>query len=78
MVTEDPEKRRPYESTSQAARRSGFSQSYLTFLLRKGTIEGFRYPDTREWFIYSDSLDTFLALSRKPGPKGPRKKPPEL
>lgn len=29
----------------------------------------------RDWFIYTDSLEHFLALDHKPGPKGPRKKP---
>jgi hypothetical protein len=63
---------RDYITTSQAARRSGLSPVYLTQLLRKGTLEGFQLA--REWFLYTDSLERFLATPRKPGPKGPRKK----
>jgi hypothetical protein len=35
-------------------------------------IDGFQLG--REWFIYTDSLEKFLATPRKSGPKGPRKK----
>jgi hypothetical protein len=49
---------------------------YLAQLLRKGTLEGFKID--REWFIYTDSLEQFLAKTRKPGPRGPRKPPSEL
>jgi len=45
---------------------------YLTQLLRAHTLEGFQLG--REWFIYTDSLEKFLAIPRKSGPKGPRKK----
>ena len=45
---------------------------YLTQLLRKGTLEGFQLA--REWLIYTDSLEQFLATPRKSGPKGPMKK----
>lgn len=58
---------------SQARRRSDLSNVYLAQLLRKGTLEGFKID--RDWFIYSDSLERFLALPRKSGPHGPRKKP---
>jgi len=64
---------REYITTSQAAKRSGLSNVYLTQLLRKGTLEGFQLA--REWLIYTDSLERFLATPRKSGPKGPRKKP---
>jgi excisionase family DNA binding protein len=63
---------RQYITTSEAAERSGLSKNYLTQLLRKGTLEGFQMA--RDWLIYTDSLETFLAQPRKPGPKGPRKK----
>jgi excisionase family DNA binding protein len=66
----DPD--REYITTPQAAQRAGLSRVYLTQLLRKGTLQGFQLA--REWFIYTDSLDTFLATPRKSGPKGPRKK----
>jgi hypothetical protein len=63
---------RPYVTTPQAAERSGFTPSYIAHLLRKNRLEGFRLA--REWFIYTDSLEAFLANPRKPGPKGPRAK----
>jgi excisionase family DNA binding protein len=67
----DPD--RDYITTPQAAQRAGLSRVYLTQLLRKGTLQGFQLA--REWFIYTDSLEQFLATPRKSGPKGPRKKP---
>lgn len=63
---------RQYIATPEAAKRSGLSKNYLATLLRKGTLEGFRLA--REWFIYTDSLERYLAVPHKPGPKGPRKK----
>lgn len=64
---------REYITTPEAAKRSGLSKVYLAHLLRKGTLEGFQLA--REWFIYTDSLEHFVATPRKSGPKGPRKKP---
>jgi excisionase family DNA binding protein len=64
---------REYLTTPQAAERSGLSIVYLSQLARQGKLEGFRVG--RDWCIYTDSLETFLARPRKPGPKGPRKKP---
>jgi excisionase family DNA binding protein len=68
---------REHISTPEAAKRSGLSRVYIAQLLRKGTLDGFRLG--REGFIYTDSLEQFLATPRKtgpkPGPKGPRKKP---
>jgi excisionase family DNA binding protein len=66
---------REYITTPEAAQRSGLTRIYLAQLLRKGKLEGFQHG--REWFIYSDSLETFLATPRKPGPRGPRKPPSE-
>jgi len=63
---------RAYITTPQAAEQTGLSTNYLSYLLREQKLEGFRLA--REWFIYSDSLEAFLATPRKPGPKGPRKK----
>ena len=57
-------------TSSQARQYSDLSGVYLAQLLRKGTLEGFKID--REWFIYTDSLEEFLAKTRKPGPKGPR------
>lgn len=63
---------REYITTPQAASKSGLSRIYLARLLREGTLEGFQLA--REWFVYTDSLEKFLATPRKPGPKGPIKK----
>jgi len=63
---------REYITTPQAASKSGLSRIYLARLLREGTLEGFQL--SREWFVYTDSLEKFLATPRKPGPKGPIKK----
>src|SRR5260370_27953763 len=60
-------------TSSQARQQSDLSNVYLAQLLRIGTLEGFKID--REWFIYTDSLEQFLAKNRKPGPRGPRKSP---
>jgi excisionase family DNA binding protein len=59
-------------TTPEAAERSGLTRVYLALLLRRGTLEGFRRG--RDWFVYADSLEAFLAAPRKPGPRGPRKR----
>jgi len=64
---------RPYIATPEAAKRSGLTRGYLSLLLRNSELEGFRLEGSREWFIYVDSFDQFLAKPRKPGPKGARK-----
>ena len=70
-------KDREYVSTPEAAQRSELSRVYIAQLLRKGTLEGFHFG--RDWFVYTDSLEQFLATKRRPGPKPgtkrPRKKP---
>jgi excisionase family DNA binding protein len=63
---------REYITTPEAAKRSGLSKVYLAHLLKKGTLEGFQLG--RDWLVYTDSLERFLATPRKSGPKGPRKK----
>ena len=63
---------REHITTAQAADRSDLSAIYLRQLLRQGKLEGFQLG--RDWYIYTDSLDTFLQQKRKPGPKGPRQK----
>ena len=68
-----PDLDRPHIPTPEAQKRTHLSKSYLAYLLRKGTLEGFRMG--RDWFIYTDSLEYFLAQDHKPGPKGPRSKP---
>ncbi len=67
---------RSHITTPDAAKRSGFTKGYVTLLLRNGGLEGFRYGGAKEWFVYVDSLEQFLAKPRKPGPKGPRKNTP--
>ena len=73
-MLKDADLNREYITTSEAAKRSGLSNIYLAQLLRQGKLEGFRVA--REWLIYVDSLEKFLATPRKSGPKGPRKKRP--
>ena len=68
-----PDLDRDHIPTPEAQKRTGLSKSYLALMLRKGPLEGFRMG--RDWFIYTDSLEHFLAQERKPRPKGPRKKP---
>ena len=68
----DAKTNREVLTTAQAVERSRLSKTYLTQLLRKGELEGFQLA--REWLIYTDSLEHFLATPRKPGPHGPRKK----
>lgn len=65
--------KRKYITTPEAERISGLSRNYLAALLRQEKLDGFRL--SREWFIYTDSLEHFIATPRKSGPKGPRKKP---
>lgn len=67
---------REYITTPEAARRAGLTRMYIGHLLRRGRLEGFQLG--REWAVYADSLDTFLASPRKPGPKGPRNPSPAL
>jgi excisionase family DNA binding protein len=63
---------REHITTAQAAERSDLSAIYLRQLLRQGKLEGFQLG--RDWYVYADSLETFLQQKRKPGPKGPRQK----
>jgi excisionase family DNA binding protein len=63
---------REHITTAEAAKRSDLSSIYLAQLARQGKLEGFQLG--RDWFIYTDSLEKFLATPRKSGPKGPRKK----
>ncbi len=60
-------------STSEAVQMSGLSREHIQRLLREGRIEG-RKPG-HDWLVYEDSLKSFLAQPRKPGPKGARKSP---
>ncbi len=71
-VLKNIETNRECVTTSQAAEQSGLSRVYLARLLREEIVEGFQLA--RDWFIYTDSLEHFLATPRKSGPKGPIKK----
>lgn len=72
-MLKDIDANREYITTPEAARRSGLTRIYIARLLRERKLEGFQLA--REWFIYADSLERFLATPRKSGPKGPFKKP---
>jgi excisionase family DNA binding protein len=76
-MTTNNQQNRAYMTTPEAAERSGLTKNYLAHLLRKGKLEGFRVGQAREWFIYTDSLEAFLASKRKSGPKGPRNMRPQ-
>ena len=61
--------------STEARKIAGFSRQHLQRLLRDKRIEGIKLA--HDWLVYEDSLRVFLAQPRKPGPKGPRKKPPK-
>lgn len=63
---------REYLSTPQAAARANLSRLHIARLLRDKKLEGFQHG--REWFVYTDSLEKYIATPHKPGPKGPIKK----
>lgn len=65
---------REYLSTPQAAKRANLSRLHIARLLRSKKLEGFQFG--REWFVYIDSLESYLAKPRRTGPKGPTKKKP--
>ena len=71
-MLEQAQTKREYLSTPQAAEQSGLSTNYIATLLRQEKLEGFQLG--RDRFVYSDSLEKFLANPRKSGPKGSRKK----
>ena len=58
---------REYLTTPQAAKRANLSRLHIARLLRNKKLEGFQLG--REWFVYIDSLDKYLASPRKTGPK---------
>lgn len=65
---------REYLPTPQAAKRANLSRLHIARLLRAKKLEGFQFG--REWFVYVDSLESYLASPRKTGPKGPKKNKP--
>ena len=54
-------------STTEANKRSGLSQTYICFSIRKGKIRGTKVGNY--WFVDEESFEQFLASPRKPGPK---------
>ena len=58
---------REYLPTPQAAQRASLSRLHIARLLRDNKREGFQLG--REWFVYVDSLESYLASPRKTGPK---------
>ena len=58
---------REYLPTPQAAQRAHVSRLHIARLLRNKKLEGFQLG--REWFVYVDSLEKYLASPRKTGPK---------
>ncbi len=71
-MLKDVDLNREHIATSEASKRSGLSHNHLARLLRTSVLEGFQIG--RDWFVYTDSLEKYLATPRKSGPKGPIKK----
>ena len=63
---------RAYITTPEASQRSGLSKVHLARLLRSGVLEGVQLG--REWLVYVDSLEKYISVPHKPGPKGPIKR----
>jgi hypothetical protein len=63
---------REHIPTPDASKRSGLSKVHIVRLLKSNALEGFQMG--RDWFVYTDSLEKYLATPRKPGPKGPIKR----
>jgi excisionase family DNA binding protein len=57
--------------TTEACKIADFSRQHIHRLLRSGSIEGIKLG--HDWLVYEDSLEAYLALPRKRGPKGPHK-----
>jgi excisionase family DNA binding protein len=57
-------------TTIEASKKSGLSHNYIWQLLQSGRLEGEKKG--RDWLVYEDSLQAFLAQPRLPGRKGPR------
>jgi excisionase family DNA binding protein len=51
----------------EAAELSGLSHSHLRLLVRKGEIWGKKMG--RDWFTTAQSIEDYVNLDRKPGPK---------
>lgn len=66
-MLKDIDMNREYLPTPQAAKRANLSRLHIARLLRDKKLEGFQFG--REWFVYVDSLERYLASPRKTGPK---------
>lgn len=54
-------------STSEAHNRSGLSRDHIGLMIRRGQISAMKVGNY--WFIYEESLNSYLDSPRKPGPK---------
>jgi excisionase family DNA binding protein len=54
-------------STTEAHERSGLSRDHLGLMIRRGRIAAMKIGNN--WFIFEESLNSYLHSARKPGPK---------
>lgn len=71
-MLQDIDASRKFVPTPEASQISGLSKSHITRLLKSEALEGFQLG--RDWFVYTDSLERYIATPHKPGPKGPIKR----
>ncbi len=57
-----------FVTVRQACAMSRLSRGQITYLLRKGTLKGEKVG--RDWLVSIRSLDSYIKMPRKPGPKG--------
>ena len=57
-------------SVKEAAEYTGYTTRHIRFLLARGLVEGQRFG--RDWFTTKESLDAYLAMNPRPGPKKKR------
>ncbi len=65
-----------YLTVNEAVTRSGFSREHIRYLCRAGKLRA-EMPG-RDWLIQSASLERYLTLGRRPGPKPNRRRRQEL
>jgi hypothetical protein len=72
-IQQQNQDRRSALTTIEASSKYHRSPNYIWQLVTSGRVDG--YKKGRDWFIYEDSLQTFLAQVSSPGrKKGPSKK----
>lgn len=64
-----------FVSTREAGERAGFSEAHVSYLLRKGIVEGVKFGWS--WAVYWPSMEAYLATNPRPGPKFRTKQAPE-